>query len=607
MQRSDPMAKVVMWICLTAMGVGLVLSLGGQLAARIHCGSFMNQFNFLAGVQFLLSGDVSVWGKTASSCLPTTAQVWIWTVALILVSAGIAMFIWFRWMDYKQSEAYLIKDIMKRDGIAQSKEIGKIAGSKAVKSKASTIRPSLAKDRKSIKPCMAGLKLGSVWNQDVYVTLEDSVCLVGPPRSGKGFYLIINAILDAVGAVVTTSTRGDNYAATWKARSAGGRPVVLFDPQGLSGMQSTLKWSPMQGCEDPLVATRRAGVLIAASGSGQSDSNKEWAAVAETILAYLLHAGALGGISTDELGRWGASAKVAEDAIRILEDHPAATPGWALGLENELKSDPRMLPSKWMGVGNALKALMLPEVTKALNPQSKAEMLDPESFIKAGGTLYLIGTKSGGGAVAPYLIALMDEITETARMMAFRSPSNRLDPPMSLILDEIANLAPWPALPQIMADGGGVGISTLVVLQSLAQARSGWGDQEAQSIFDAAIVKIQLGGSGNDKDLEAFAKLFGSRKVRELTSQWDSDGNKSRSENVQKEEVLTIDEMRRIPTGYGLYVGRNGRPFLMKMIRWIDRKDAAQIKEGIAQFNEELAEIMVADVPKHEMPKSTAV
>ena len=40
---------------------------------------------------------------------------------------------------------------------------------------------------------------------DVWASVEDSMLLLGPPRSGKGLHLVIPMILDAPGAVVTTS------------------------------------------------------------------------------------------------------------------------------------------------------------------------------------------------------------------------------------------------------------------------------------------------------------------------------------------------------------------------------------------------------------------
>ncbi len=44
-----------------------------------------------------------------------------------------------------------------------------------------------------------------------------------------------------------------------------------------------------------------------------------------------------------------------------------------------------------------------------------------------------------------------------------------------------------------MAEGGGTGITTMPVLQSMAQARDKWGEHAASAIWDASIVKVILG------------------------------------------------------------------------------------------------------------------
>lgn len=48
--------------------------------------------------------------------------------------------------------------------------------------------------------------------------------------------------------------------------------------------------------------------------------------------------------------------------------------------------------------------------------------------------------------------------------------------------------------------GGGIGITTMPVLESMAQAREKWGDNAAGAIWDASIVKIVLGGASNSRD-----------------------------------------------------------------------------------------------------------
>ena len=70
--------------------------------------------------------------------------------------------------------------------------------------------------------------------------MEDSTLVLGPPRSGKGLHIVVNAILDAPGAVVTTSTRPDNLAATMTARQRADR--------SRSSIPSTSRRACPEGC-----------------------------------------------------------------------------------------------------------------------------------------------------------------------------------------------------------------------------------------------------------------------------------------------------------------------------------------------------------------------
>lgn len=563
-----------------------LIYLPGQLAALVRCGAFATPATILSPLGFLNPshpGDASAYGATAGGCVPETGAVVFWMVALLVFAITVTVVVWKLVSDWRQSDEFLVRDIMGREGLAKAREVKNTVGEKKILKRATKIRPTL--ESPDVKDC--SIELGHYLSLAVRASCEESIVLVGPPRSGKGFHLLISAIMDAPGSCITTSTRADNYAATHALRSKLG-PTTLFDPQGLTGAKSTLKWSPITGCERPAIAARRASSLIGSSGLGQSSSNQEWAAASVSILQTLLHAAALGGLSVDELFLWGTAPATAQTAVKILNEHPDAALGWAQGLESVLNGDSKQRDSNWFGVKGALSGLAIPDVRDTLKPATPAEALIPRKFLTERGTLYLIGTKSGGGAIAPFLVAMMDEITETAREKAIRLPGNRLDPPLSLVLDEIANITTsWPGLVTLMSDGGGVGISPFVVLQSLAQARGGWGAEEAQAVFDSATVKIQLGGSGNDKDLDTFVKLLGTRTVKEESTTHTAEGS-SFSVNQREKDVLTVAELRRIPFGYGLFVGRNGRPFLLKMTRWIDRPDADRIKAGIAAFNQDL-------------------
>ncbi|MCV7717824.1 TraM recognition domain-containing protein [Micrococcus luteus] len=598
LEGDNPAETALIWLIGPAVLLYGAYLLAGFLAGRIHCGAATKPDSLFAPLGFLVGEhDPAAFGATAQGCTATTGGVIGWLIGLgvlALVLIGVAVTAWSR---YQQSDKKFIKELREREGLARSAEITKTVGRKSVLSRVKKVRPSIK------KPAITdgAMRLGKAEGVDVFASYEESVVLIGPPRSGKGVHLLIGAILDAPGPVITTSSRADNLGATAELRKKKG-PVALFDPQGLTGQPSTLKWSPITGCEEPRVANQRAASLIGASGLGSSSSNAEWQAPAITIMECLLHAAALGERTVDDLMRWGNNPAEAKEAVKILTEHPKAALNWNLVLKGIIEGDPKLLQSKWFGVEGAVKGLSVPEVRDVLRPNRFEETLDIDKFLTECGTLYIVGTKTGGSSAGPFLIAMMDAITERARELAAKSPGNRLDPPLSLVLDEIANISgAWPGLTQLMADGGGVGISPFAVFQSMAQARNEWGEQQAQALFDAATVKVQLGGASNVSDLEQFAKLAGQRKIMRTSKSRGKD-HTSVSEQIHDTEVVSVSELRRLPFGWGILLNRNGRPILMRMTRWWDRKDGKQIKEAAGRYSKALLAELESKDPAPSTP-----
>ena len=530
----------------------------------------------------LLVGRIDWIVRPAHGCGVTTADVWLVAGPVLVLMGALAVgsvLVWRRW---KQSGAWLRQDILNRDGIARRAEIIHDFGSRAVRRRGKFTRPGLTKPRIQDVSWTLGRSRGVT----IHVSTEESMVIQGAPRSGKGLYVIINAILDAPGAVVTTSTRADNLVVTMQARAVGGRPVIVFDPQGMSGLPSTLRWSPVRGCEDPDIATRRA--LVITADTEMKGENAAWQKRSLIVLQCLLHAAALSGEGVRAFRRWSSSPVLAREALEVLSD-PKAALGWQADLMGILEDDPRNTSNSWIGVSAAVAPLSSPKVLAALDPQDAAEEFDPKAFIRERGTLYLIGTRAGAAAAGPYLSALIDDIDNAAREMAFVAPGGRLDPPLSLILDEIANLAPWPGLPVALSDGGGIGISTLVVLQSLSQARTGWSIEEAATIWDSAIIKVIFGGGSDERDLRSLAGLLGERSLIVNTRSWSSQGRQD-GEQIRESPVIRLDEIRRLPVGAALMLGRRTRPILLDLQEWHKRKDAAELGRSKAELERVLAE-----------------
>ena len=469
-------------------------------------------------------------------------------------------------------------------GTATAAEVARVASAKALVKKAATLRPSLT--GKPV-PADVGYLLGTGKGGQVWATVEDSILLIGPPRSGKGLHVVINAILDAPGAVITTSTRPDNLTATLKARARKGK-VAVFDPQQLApGLPAGMRWSPVRGCQDPLTAMIRAKGLATATGFGGVQDAGFWEGKTTAAIQGLLHAAALDGRGARTLYKWALNPTLAADAVRILSSHPGAAEGWADSLDAMVQADPRTRDSIWQGVSLAFSALADPRVLDAVSP-APGEEFDPESFLLGNGTLYLLATGAGAGAASALVAAFIEDLVETARKIAAHSPGARMDPPLLLALDEIGNLAPLPSLPTLMAEGGGTGITPLPVLQSLAQAREKWGENQANAIWDASIVKIILGGASNSRDLQDLATLIGDRDETTDSITTDAYGAHSSQRSIRRVPILPPDVLRTLPFGTGVVMLRTARPIITNLRPWPNRADSKQLRTDRAEIEQTL-------------------
>ncbi|MFI2379550.1 type VI secretion protein [Streptomyces sp. NPDC018964] len=294
----------------------------------------------------------------------------------------------------------------------------------------------------------------------------------GPPATRHT--TAAQAVRDAEGPALVLTSNPTLWHDTKDARAKLG-PTHLYDPTHLCDTPARLHWSLTAGCEDKETAKARAAALLTpvrpTSRLDQAVSD-----TAEILLRSYVHAAAVDGRTIRHVHRWSQGLQV-HDAVRILRTSPKAAPGAAGELEAALTAHPERRDMAQQLTTRALAALSTVNVREACTP-NRNDALALDSFIHEGGTLYVVGEsiedpRTSPGAM-PLLTALASHVVEHGRRMAERSSSGRLDPPLTLVLDDVAAVAPLPQLPDLLATGTDLGLPTLALLRSREQARARW-------------------------------------------------------------------------------------------------------------------------------------
>ncbi|MGW3216152.1 type IV secretory system conjugative DNA transfer family protein [Streptomyces parvus] len=311
---------------------------------------------------------------------------------------------------------------------------------------------------------------------------ETSTALLPSPRTPLLVYApasarrptVVQAIHDAEGPALVVTSDPTVWAETKDARAKLG-PVLVHDPGHLCDTPARLHWSPTAGCELPDTAAARAAALLAPVRP-QARIDAAVADTAQTLLQCWLHAAAVDGRPFRQVARW-ASGSAAHEPVRLLRTHPKAASGLAGLLESALTAYPERREVAQELTVRAFSALSSVHIREACTA-NRSDMAALESFAREGGTLYLVGEpiedpRSRPGAM-PLLTALAADVVEHGRRMAARSTDGRLDPPMTLVLDDVAAVAPFPQLPELLATGEARGMPALVLLRSREQGRARW-------------------------------------------------------------------------------------------------------------------------------------
>ena len=420
--------------------------------------------------------------------------------------------------------------------------------------KSARIRRSLPAWERAWCPRLHSVVLGRAqYRHRLRVPLEEHVLLMAPPRTFKTAFLA-HVILHYPGPVISTTTKADVLALTSGIRAALG-PVHVFNPQAIGGAASTFRWSPVDGCEEPATAIRRADAFAQAVSQKGVEDGTFWSAKASDYMRAYFHAAALAGLDMRAVAGWvlGHDPDTPEQILAA-----AGAGQWAMTLA-ELRGEAQKTASTVrMVMSRALSFMADPALAASVLPGPDG--FDIGGFLAERGTLYMIADSAHEEApVAPLFAAMASEIHYAAAQLGQASAGGRLDPPLLMGLDEVTQICPVP-LPVWLSDSGGQGIQVVAVAHGEAQLAGRWGEQGKQVVLDTSSVKVFLPGITDTRTLDAASKLCGQ-------AAWKEHGQDHHS----RHDVATPDMVRQLPPGFALVIRGGCSPVITRLPRaWND-------------------------------------
>ncbi|GLW34459.1 type IV secretory system conjugative DNA transfer family protein [Actinoplanes regularis] len=455
-----------------------------------------------------------------------------------------------------------------------------------VAAKARRLRPSLTGVAvKDIDPQAAGVLLGDHrrrrWRRRVaerlFASWEDVILAIMAPRSGKTTALAVTAVLNAPGAALATSNKGDLWATTAGDRQEHGT-IWTFDPQQITHTPQTW-WVDLLATVDTVEDALRLADHFVQEIRTQEGTDDFWAKGALDLLASLILAAAVSTGSLDSVQEW-LSDSITREPAQILEQHGFVASARALA--GRQAGAPETREGIYETARTAAACLANPDIMRWVTPPTdrRLPVLDVDAFVASRDTLYLL-SKDGAAAAAPLVAALTDQVLRAAVLLA-EANGGRVDPPLVAVLDEAANICKIKDLPDLYSHFGSRGICPITILQSYRQGTRVWGERGMDALWSAATTKMIGAGIDDARFAEDLSRLVGEHDVTVASRTRDGQGGTSHQVSTRRQRILDPAQIRALPKGTALLLATGVRVAMLDLLPWYDSARSEQLAAAVA-------------------------
>jgi type IV secretion system protein VirD4 len=396
---------------------------------------------------------------------------------------------------------------------------------------------------------------GRVHASRVVAEPSQSLVVVGPTQSGKTTSLAIPAIVGWEGPVLAASVKSDLLLHTLGTRSSRGS-VWCIDPTGATNVRPS-EWSPLGECGTWPEARRMAFDLAeTAKTEGATADSEFWNATAAKLLAPLLFAAARDRRTMVDVLRWVDTQEVSEVSV-ILEQAgnaealDAARATWC--------RDERTRSSAYTTAEAVLAPFAIPLI-------GRPNRFEPSALLGGVNTLYLCAPAHDQRRLRGFFTALTQRVLSHAFSEATRQ-NKALNPPLLVVLDEAAHIAPLPELDGLAATCASHGIQLVTVWQDLAQVRARYGAR-SPTVLNNHRAKLFLPGIADPDTLDYASRLIGDEECDLPSVTRDPKGARSTTSTRAPRRLLPPEDLRTLRRGDAVLVYGTLPPARIRLRPW---------------------------------------
>ena len=421
-----------------------------------------------------------------------------------------------------------------------------------------------------------GLIIGKKFRLSAKKSFEH-VVIVGPTGSGKSASFFIPNLLNLPdSSIIVSDPKGELFEKTAATNLAQGKRVLVFSPF----KENSMKYNPLALCKNVSEVREMTQILLANGNAsiealtGTKAGGAEWTNMATPLLcAFLLYVKDLSPPKNTITYALNLIVENDLDTMKFLmmDADDAARRQFNIFLQSA-ESEKTASSIKTVLATN-LQIFMDPMIEEVTNDNE----IDPMMLREQPTVIYMVVPEAKSASMSPIMGPLYNQL------MA-KLAENGNGYPVFFLLDEFPSLGKLGSISNVLATVRSRKMSLALGIQSINQLKQNYGQEESGSILDNLKTKCILPGSSFDT-AQYFSQMAGFKEISTTSTSFAKD-NLSHSVSAQKRELLTADEIRRLPDGSALIISDNRNVLMENQLRYYENERMLKLTEYIMDIDE---------------------